>query len=151
MGTFMGTFSKKRTDRMAEKVLRDLNCKTAKPADKPYRLRDGGGLYLQVRPTGGKYWQYRYARADGKDGLIQLGPYPKYSLEEARKLRDQQRDILKSGADPATSRKRLKSSRAAETAKQMTFKQCATSLIASHRAGWRNAKHEQQWANTLTT
>lgn len=150
-GYFHGYFFKNKNDRMAEKILRDVNCKTARPADKPYRLRDGGGLYLQVRPTGGKYWQYRYARADGKDGLVQLGPYPKFTLEEARKLRDQQRDILKSGADPAASRKRLKARRAAEAAKLMTFKQCATSFIASHSAGWRNPKHEQQWTNTLTT
>jgi hypothetical protein len=136
---------------MAEKLVRDLHCRMAKPADQHYRLRDGGGLFLQGHPDGGKYWQFRYAREDGKDGLVQLGPYQGFTLDEARKLRDQQREVLNAGDDPAATRKRLKAQRAASAAHLLRFKQCATALIAPHRAGWRHTKHEQLWTNTLAT
>lgn len=57
--------------------------KTAKPADKRYRLTDGGGLVLSVEPSGRKVWRLRYQR-DGNDAVATLGNYPTLTLLDAR-------------------------------------------------------------------
>ena len=134
---------------MGERVLRDVECRNAKPADKAYRLRDGGGLFLHVRPTGGKYWQYRYTRPDGKEGLLQIGPYPRISLEEARRRLNESRQRLISGVDPADARKTAKAERSAERLTATSFEACALAFIESHQIGWKNDKHARQWTSTL--
>ena len=63
--------------------LTDRQIKNAKPADKAYKLADGGGLYLQVTPAGGKLWRLKY-RVGGKEKLLSIGKYPLISLLEAR-------------------------------------------------------------------
>ena len=55
--------------------LTDLKIKSLKPAEKPYKAADGGGLYIQVTPTGSKLWRMRY-RFDGKQQLLSFGAYP---------------------------------------------------------------------------
>ena len=55
--------------------------------DKPYKMSDGGGLYLEVDPAGGKYWRFKY-RFAGKEKRISLGVYGDVSLAEAREKRD---------------------------------------------------------------
>ena len=79
--------------------LTDLALRNAKPGDKPKRLSDGGGLYLEVSPNGSKYWRmaYRYA---GKQKTLAFGVYPKISAPEARKAAQQARDHLAEGRDP---------------------------------------------------
>ncbi|WP_226382759.1 Arm DNA-binding domain-containing protein [Burkholderia mayonis] len=69
---------------MPESLLRHLQCRAAKPRERVYRLSDGGGLALLVKPNGLKYWQFRYMKPDGREGLIQIGPYPRVTLEAAR-------------------------------------------------------------------
>ncbi len=73
--------------------LSDRTCKTAKPKDKQYKLSDGGGLYLLVRPTGGKLWQMKY-RYLGKEKTLSIGQYPIISLAEARMARDKAKKLL---------------------------------------------------------
>ena len=73
---------------MAESLLRDLQCRRAKPRATSYRLSDGGSLALLIKPTGLKYWQFRYRKPDGREGLIQIGPYPRVTLEAARSARN---------------------------------------------------------------
>lgn len=136
---------------MAESLLRDLQCRNAKPRTTPYRISDGGGLALLIKPNGLKYWQYRYTKADRREGLIQLGPYPRVTLEAARAARNEQRTALARGDDPAIVRKQEKVRRRVETARSLTFKQCAESYIKARSAEWSNPKHTQQWTNTLTT
>ena len=63
--------------------LTDTAIRTAKPKEKPWKLTDGGGLYLLVNPTGGKLWRLKY-RFEGKEKRISLGVYPAVSLKEAR-------------------------------------------------------------------
>lgn len=60
---------------------------TAKPKDKPYKMADGGGLYLLVKTNGSRYWRLKY-RIDGKEKLLALGVYPDVSLADARVKRD---------------------------------------------------------------
>jgi hypothetical protein len=64
-------------------ALSDLAVRTAKPGTKPARLFDGGGLYLEVSPAGGKLWRLKY-RYGGKEKRLALGKYPDVSLKDAR-------------------------------------------------------------------
>ncbi|WP_420237363.1 integrase arm-type DNA-binding domain-containing protein [Telmatobacter bradus] len=64
-------------------ALTDTQIRKAKQSDKPYRMSDGGGLYLQIVPSGGKLWRWKY-RFDGKEKLMALGKYPDVSLAQAR-------------------------------------------------------------------
>ncbi|MDR3221936.1 MAG: Arm DNA-binding domain-containing protein, partial [Candidatus Accumulibacter sp.] len=79
--------------------LSDIAIKNAKPIDKPLRLFDGGGLYLEVSTAGGKLWRLKY-RFEGKEKRLALGKYPDVSLKEARKQRAHARKLLTLGIDP---------------------------------------------------
>jgi integrase len=72
--------------------------KQAKPKDKPYKLADGGGLYLHVK-SNGKYWRYKYRFAN-KEKLLALGVYPDTSLADVRKSHQASRKSLANGIDP---------------------------------------------------
>jgi len=76
------------------KVLTAVAVRNASPREKPYKLSGGGGLYLEVQPTGAKYWRWKYRHA-GKEKRIALGVYPQVSLEDARRRRDQQHALLR--------------------------------------------------------
>lgn len=80
--------------------LTDKACRSTKPKDKPYKLSDGGGLYLLIQPDGSRYWRCKYYFA-GKERLLAVGVYPFVTLAEAREKRDQARKLLASGRDPA--------------------------------------------------
>ncbi|EPE3185050.1 tyrosine-type recombinase/integrase [Cronobacter sakazakii] len=79
----------------------------AKPADKPYRLADAGGLFLFVPPSGKKVWRLRY-RFDGKEKTLVIGPYPEISLTEARAKQSEAKIKLLSGIDPAEQKQAIK-------------------------------------------
>ncbi|WP_175772805.1 tyrosine-type recombinase/integrase [Paraburkholderia phenazinium] len=136
---------------MPECLLRDLQCRNAKPRERVYRLRDGGGLALLVKPTGLKYWQFRYRRPDGREGLIQIGPYPRLSLEVARSERNRHRETVWQGGDPAVVRKQEKAERKAKVVSVLTFKQCAVAYIAARGAEWTGDKHQKLWTRSLAT
>ncbi len=75
-----------------------------KPRDAIYRVADAAGLCVEVRPDGGRSWRYRY-RFAGNARMLSLGTYPQVSLAEARKRRDEARNVLQSGRDPSSERK----------------------------------------------
>src|ERR1700722_4757016 len=81
-------------------ALKDIHVRNAKPKAKIYRLVDGGGLYLEISPGGGKYWRYKY-RFAGKEKRLAFGIYPDLSLSEARELHAQARKALAKGEDPS--------------------------------------------------
>lgn len=87
--------------------LTDTTIRNAKPKNKPYKLSDGGGLFLQVQPGGGKWWRYKY-RFVGKEKLLALGAYPDVSLAEARERHSQARKALAAGIDPSEVKKEAK-------------------------------------------
>lgn len=89
---------------MPTNTLTDARCKAAKPADKPVKLFDGGGLHLWISPSGAKVWRLAY-RIGGKPKTMSLGPYPEVSLAEARSKRDQHKASLRDGADPMAPRR----------------------------------------------
>ena len=93
------------------KPLTAVQVQNAKPKDSMYKMFDGGGLFLQVNPSGGKYWKMKYRKADSKEGLLTLGGYPEISLEQARRMRDEARAQRASGLDPGIVRQEEKAER----------------------------------------
>ncbi|MBF0141441.1 MAG: integrase arm-type DNA-binding domain-containing protein [Magnetococcales bacterium] len=84
--------------------LTDTSIKQAKPKEKPFRLSDSGGLYLEVAPSGGKLWRLKF-RFGGKEKRLAFGVYPEVSLKQARERRDDARRLLAEGIDPGEHRK----------------------------------------------
>jgi integrase len=80
-------------------ALSELTVKQAKPQSKEYLLHDDRGLYILVKPAGGKYWRLRYWKK-GKETKISLGVYPDVSLKSAREKRDLLRRDIANGIDP---------------------------------------------------
>lgn len=95
---------------------------TAKPKDKPYKMADGGGLYLLVKTNGSRYWRLKY-RIDGKEKLLALGVYPDVSLADARAKRDEARKGIAGGIDPLEAKKEQKVEREAQV--KNTFQEIA--------------------------
>lgn len=87
--------------------LTDLAVKNAKPGKTPKRMSDGGGLFLEIRPNGAKYWRMAY-RFAGKQKLLALGVYPHVSAHDAREGARLAREHLTAGRDPAQARKHSK-------------------------------------------
>src|SRR3546814_16426382 len=81
-------------------ALTDTAIRNAKPRAKPYKLADGAGLYLEVMPTGARYWRFRY-RIAGKDTRLAFGVSPAVTLAEARARKDAARRLLREGGGPA--------------------------------------------------
>ncbi|MFM0321175.1 tyrosine-type recombinase/integrase [Caballeronia glebae] len=112
----------------------------------PGYYSDGGGLYLQVSPSGSKSWIFRYAR-NKKSHEVGLGAYMNVSLDVARERAEGMRRALGNGDDPLA----MRHTERAKAAVKMTFAECAKAYIDAHRHGWKNIKHGEQWANTLAT
>lgn len=85
-------------------ALTDTAIRKAGAKQTAYRLTDGGGLYLQVTPAGGKLWRWKY-RFDGREKLMAFGKYPEVSLAQARDHHAEARKLLASGVDPMAERK----------------------------------------------
>jgi integrase len=93
--------------------LSDAQVRNAKPADKEFKLADGGGLYLLVTVAGGKLWRLDY-RFDGKRKTASFGAYPQVTLGDARKQRDGTKMLLANGVDPAANKKAQKATKSNE-------------------------------------
>lgn len=111
---------------------------------------DGDGLYLQVSDAGARSWILRYT-LNGKPRSMGLGSCRTCTLAEAREQAAEQRKLLAAGTDPLTARERSRAVQRATDANVVTFDTAAAAFIASNEAGWRNAKHGEQWKNTLAT
>lgn len=118
--------------------------------EKPGYYCDGAGLYLQISKSGSKSWLMRYT-LDGKPCEMGLGSFLTFTLADARQRATAQRKLLADGIDPlATKRSGLLAKRMAE-ASIITFDKAAADFIAANSPAWRNAKHGDQWRNTLAT
>lgn len=111
---------------------------------------DGAGLWLKVTPMGSKSWIMRYT-SGGRERWAGLGPWPDVSLADARELAADFRKKVRAGIDPLEEKREEKEATRAASAKAVTFDWCAEQYISAHRAGWKNAKHVDQWRNTLAT
>jgi integrase len=84
--------------------LTDTKVRNAKPQGKDYRLTDGHGLHLFIRPNGAKLWRWRY-QFEGKEKLLSIGAYPEVTLTAARAAHENARKLLESGTDPMAVKK----------------------------------------------
>lgn len=114
-------------------MLTDTAIRNAKPGTKPVKLFDGGGLYLEVSPAGGKWWRLKY-RFNGKEKRISLGTYPEVSLKDAREHRDTQRKLVAAHIDPSANRKAEKLAKASHAAN--SFEQVTREWFAKHSPSW---------------
>lgn len=114
-------------------ALTDIVVRRAKPQDKPYRLADEKGMYLEITPTASKYWRWKY-RFAGKEKRLALGVYPDVALAEAREARDAARKLLASGVDPSDARKAQKLSRTEHA--ENSFEAVAREWFAKYAPIW---------------
>jgi len=119
--------------------LTDAAARNAAPREKAYRLADSGGLYLEVAPSGGKYWRLKY-RFAGKEKRLSLGVYPAVSLAEARLQREAAKKKLRDGIDPSHAKQaekrtlRLNAENSFEAVAREWHAKFAPSLSESHAA-----------------
>lgn len=111
-------------------MLTDIQCKSAKPQDKAYKLSDHKGLYLYVSKAGGKSWRFNY-RIDGKQKTYTYGLYPEISLLEAREEHNTIHKMVSKGIDPHEAEKQEKAERMA--AKAFTFNDMADEWLAKRK------------------
>ena len=116
----------------------------------PGYLADGGNLYLRVAAAGSKSWSFVYTLR-GKTREHGLGSFYDVSLAEARELAREARNGLTRGIDPIEQRQSERAQRDTEASNRITFSAAAARYIASHRSGWKSAKHADQWESTLET
>jgi integrase len=117
------------SDAGARMALTDLEVRRVKAKEKPYKLGDGGGLFLWVTPSGGKLWRWTY-RHQGKQKLMTLGKYPDVSLALARERHGEGRRTLASGVDPMAQRK----------AEKTSIDNSFASIAAQWREHWQHGK-----------
>lgn len=115
---------------VASNKLTEKAIKQAKAKDRPYRLSDGGGMYLEVTTTGSKYWRLKY-RYGGKEKRLAIGVYPDITLAKAREKRREAKTCLADGGDPGETKKRHKLAIQAATAN--TFGAVGSELIEKRR------------------
>lgn len=113
--------------------LTNIACKNAKPSPKARKLADGGGLYLEVLPSGGKYWRMKY-RFNGKEKRLAFGVYPDVTLDEAREERNKAKKILVEGKDPSDLKKQDKL--IAKVSYENTFENVAREWHEGQKALW---------------
>lgn len=140
----MGTEAKK----VMPVILNQLNARKVSSITKPGRHSDGGGLYLNVRPSGSKSWLFLYRWRDRRPE-IGLGSYPTVSLLDARRRADEARSYLSElpPRDPRTVWKQEKLEREGE----QPFGDFVEEFLQTILGDFKNAKHRQQWENTLKT
>lgn len=135
---------------MATRTLNRLSPVDLKNKTKRGYYADGGGLYFRVSEFGTKSWVFRYTVA-GKAREMGLGAFPDVTIKEARERAAEARKTLRDGVDPIEVRKQAYSAKLASSATALTFEQCAIAFIAAKEPEWKNAKHGEQWRNTLAT
>ena len=113
--------------------LTDIQVQKAKPADKEYKISDGGGLYLLVTPTGGKLWRLKY-RFGGKEKLLTFKAYPEISLGKARQCREEAKKLLAAGVDPSAAKKELAEKKQMESLN--TFEAVTRQWFETHKSRW---------------
>lgn len=134
------------------KVTKGLSPLTVQRQKAAGLFADGGGLYFRVKEAGAKYWAFRFSLGDRRREMF-VGKFPDMSLADARIEAVRCRNQVNQGIDPIEARKEKVESVAAQRivdeARAMTFKDCAEGYMETKSDEWRNAKHKQQWENTL--
>jgi integrase len=125
--------------------LTNAEVKSAKPAEKPYKLADQHGLFLLVKPSGSKLWQYKY-RIAGKEGLFSIGQYPDISLADARDSHAKARALVREGTHPKHQRE-LEDLEKTKSAIN-TFRAIANDWMSVKKKSW-SASYSRQVEHNL--
>lgn len=133
---------------MAPRRWNRLSARSVAAATKPGMYADGAGLYLRVARSGARSWSLRFM-LEGRAREMGLGGLSKLSLADARRKAAEHRLLLVDKTDPIDKRKAERAAKRIETARSMTFDDCARAYVDAHRPAWRHAKHSQQWTNSL--
>jgi integrase len=120
--------------------LNDITIRRAEADGKSTRLYDERGLYLEVAPSGGKWWRLKY-RIAGKEKRLSLGVYPDVGLKEARNRRDDYRRLIANGVDPSENRKAVRASRA-DLARN-SFETVAREWLGKYSTSWAKSHEEK--------
>jgi integrase len=136
--------------KVGRRVIGKLSARHVQTLKVPGHYGDGGGLWLQISDFGTKSWVFRFTR-NAKTREMGLGPYPDVSLLKARENASDYRAAVREGKDPIEQRNAKNRDEASNAARAVTFKDEAAAYIEAHRAGWKNAKHAEQWTATLET
>lgn len=115
-------------------ALTALEIKNVKPAEKPIKLFDGGGLYLLVQPNGAKYWRLKY-RFAGKEKMLSIGVFPEVSLVDARERRKEARKLLENNQDPSTVKQAQKAITTVQA--ENSFELIAREWFIRHSKNWK--------------
>ena len=121
-------------------LLNDLKIKNARPRSKQYKLTDGDGLCVVIRPNGTKLWHFRF-RLNDKENVYSIGSYPEISLSEAREERFRLRKLVKTGIDPNLKKKESKIEAIAK--EENSFASVATEWYSRHNTRWA-VKHSKK-------
>ena len=126
--------------------LTDPKVRQSKPRNKPYKLSDGNGLYLQVQPSGSKYWRLAYRFAE-KQKTLALGIYPEITLANARKKRDDAKSYLSKGIDPSNLMSKKVRKRAEVENLENSFESIAREWHEQQKGGW----SKNHWERVLVS
>jgi integrase len=128
-------------------ALTAVQVKAAKPGE---RLLDGKGLRLDVDAHGNKAWILRFTSpTTGKERYMGLGSAAEVALAEARERADEARALVRKDIDPIDHRNASRATAKIDSARAVTFKAYAEQFIGAREGTWKNAKHRQQWRNSL--
>lgn len=122
--------------------LKDIQIKNAKPTDKQYKLSDGEGLYILIKPNDSKLWQMKY-RFAGKEKTLSIGKYPLISLSKAREMRIEAKRLLAENIDPSQEKQRNK--RQTYKDAENTFEHIATRWYERQKEAWKKGHAEKTW------
>jgi integrase len=118
--------------------LTDVAIRKARPTDKTRRLFDAGGLYLEIAPSGGKWWRLKY-RIAGKEKRISLGTFPAVGLKEAREAREKAKADIAASRDPSELRQQARQEQ--QTNAERAFEPVARAWLKHRRSGWGAKTH----------
>lgn len=121
-------------------MLTDTAIKKAQPKEKIYRLFDGGGLYLEVNPAGGRYWRLKYRFAN-RERRLAIGVYPAVTLKAAREKAQKARQQIADGIDPSEAKRQEKIARAVGTA--ASFRAIAEEWFDKEKPHWSESHKER--------
>jgi hypothetical protein len=105
--------------------LTEIRISNAEARSKPYKLFDGGGLYLNILPSGSRIWRFKFRQHNRKENQLTFGPYPKISLQEARDRCYEAHQLMRQGVDLVKHRNEAKRVAAEITAKKFENTACA--------------------------
>jgi integrase len=128
-------------------TLKPASIDSAKPREKAYPLTDGGGLYVDVLPSGSKIWRYKY-HYSGKREKVTIGPYPQIGIKAARDGHEKLRISLAEGTSPAKAKRAQKTDAKVAAARDVTFREFAQRWI-EETLFYRSAGYRAQTARWL--